>query len=311
MIESQPVVFCNREGSRLFGMYHAPSESRTRDVAVVLLSPGVKARIAPHRLYVRMANDLAERGWPVFRFDFFGLGDSEGELYEKTHSEIHAKIQIGQYVADAQSAMDWLESEQVGRGGFVLAGLCGGAITGLLASTDERVKGLLAFGIPVMLDDPSVNAREFISTGQLNRLRRGYLKRIRDPHAWLRLLSFRSDYRSLIRSLFRRRKSKSNGQGDNPAVSNRNPLFAPAMLQMLEKGIPACCIFGGNDRLYFEFNEQFLGLMGEKLSPISENLTVYSIDGSNHIFAWREWEREAMDVSLDWLQRRFGAEARP
>ena len=74
------VQFVNPQGLQLVGIVHEPPPERRSRVGVILLSPGVKNRVAPHRLYVKMAERLLRRGLWVLRFDFYGLGDSEGRI---------------------------------------------------------------------------------------------------------------------------------------------------------------------------------------------------------------------------------------
>ena len=47
-----------------------------------MLSPGIKMRVGPERLYRRMSEAFVAQGYSVFRFDYHGLGDSEGTLPE-------------------------------------------------------------------------------------------------------------------------------------------------------------------------------------------------------------------------------------
>ena len=77
-----PITFQNREGLRLFGMLHQPAVPREGAETVLILSPGVKMRVAPHRLYVKLAERFVAMGHPVLRFDFHGLGDAEGTAPE-------------------------------------------------------------------------------------------------------------------------------------------------------------------------------------------------------------------------------------
>src|SRR5260370_8253022 len=44
--------------------------------AIILLNPGIVHRVAPGRIYVRIARALAAMGFVVLRFDFSGIGDS-------------------------------------------------------------------------------------------------------------------------------------------------------------------------------------------------------------------------------------------
>lgn len=46
---------------------------------LLMITGGAQTRIGSHRMYERLAGSLAEGGFPVFRFDRRGVGDSEGE----------------------------------------------------------------------------------------------------------------------------------------------------------------------------------------------------------------------------------------
>jgi len=63
-------------GRELFGFYHpAPALGGT---AVLLCPPLGAEQIRCHRLYRQLAHGLAESGFPVLRFDYYGTGDSAG-----------------------------------------------------------------------------------------------------------------------------------------------------------------------------------------------------------------------------------------
>jgi uncharacterized protein len=103
-------------------MYHHPAEGRSaRKTAIILLSPGVKMRVAPHRLYNQMAEQFSANGFPVLRFDFWGLGDSEGKCPEELLADLYGEIQVGRYIQDCQCAMRWISGEK-GIDRFVLEG---------------------------------------------------------------------------------------------------------------------------------------------------------------------------------------------
>ncbi|HEX8528226.1 MAG TPA: hydrolase 1, exosortase A system-associated, partial [Allosphingosinicella sp.] len=48
------------------------------ETGLLLVTGGTQTRIGSHRMYERLAAALAEAGWPCFRFDRRGVGDSEG-----------------------------------------------------------------------------------------------------------------------------------------------------------------------------------------------------------------------------------------
>lgn len=67
-------------GRELFGFYHpAPASHGT---AVLLCPPLGAEQIRCHRLYRQLAHGLAESGFPVLRFDYFGTGDSAGHSHD-------------------------------------------------------------------------------------------------------------------------------------------------------------------------------------------------------------------------------------
>lgn len=314
MTSSVPVQFSNRAGEMLFGILHRPDDAAAKETAIVLLSPGVKMRVAPHRMYNKMAQAYVEMGYPVFRFDFAGLGDSEGRLDSRYLSVIYNSIQRGRYIDDTRDALDWLAETQ-GLKTFVVGGLCGGAITGMLtAQDDRRIKGLLALGIPVALDMGDENWAQNLSRGQLEQLRAGYLRKLLDPKSWLRLLTMKSDFKVIWKSLVRRRGGASGAaQHKAPSAAaadpkkaggdNTNPLFGPAFFAMLESGRPMLHIFSGLDRLAWEFEEKFVDPNRERLRKFEGLYEVHTIDKANHILSHPEWFSEMLRLSRNWLLR--------
>ena len=161
---------------------------------VVLLSPGVKMRVGPGRLYVPLTELLNSQGFRVLRFDFFGLGDSEGDLDETVLADVYNNIEVGRYVDDTLAALNWLSAEH-GAKRFVLGGLCGGAITAILAAErDARVDSLLSIGMTVTLASNAAKPGQYLTRAQLDDRRRRYLLKMLKPEAWLRFLTFRSEY---------------------------------------------------------------------------------------------------------------------
>ena len=77
-------------------------------------------------------------GFPVLRFNFRGAGLSQGE-----HDRGGGEVQ------DVRAALDWLDAEF--RLPLIFAGFSFGAAVGLRAACpDERVKALMALGVPVV-----------------------------------------------------------------------------------------------------------------------------------------------------------------
>jgi len=304
-MNATPVTFQNRNGIRLFGILEMPSRP-AHDLALVLLSPGVKMRVGPQGLYRRMAADALRLGLPVLRFDCYGLGDSEGVLPETLMRDVYNHIEVGRFVDDTIDAMDWMQ-RQHGIGRFILSGLCGGAITGLLAGEhDRRVVGLLGIGLTAVLASRAADASRYMTQGQLTGQRRMYSRRLLSPQAWYRLLTFKADYRligRLIAQTFRRRTPPV--QTTVPADDNANPRFPPAFFSMLETKRPMLLVFGGSDRLQFEFDEKFVSRHRARLASLPPVYDVHIVPQANHVLSAIEWQREMLDVTREWLRRHF------
>ena len=97
-------------------------------------------------------------GFPVLRFNFRGTGLSEGE---------HAGG-VGE-VDDVRAALDWLEREYSVP--VVFAGFSFGAAVGLRAAyDDERVRALIALGLPAVAVEDRVYDFEFLRTSSKPKL---------------------------------------------------------------------------------------------------------------------------------------------
>lgn len=312
-----PIKFKNKQGANLHGILHTPSKA-TRDVGIILLSPGIKSRVAPHRLYVKMAARFCELGFTVFRFDPEGLGDSEGEISEKFTADMYGSIQTGRYTSDTVAAMQWMHSTcNIGR--FVLSGLCGGAITALLTAPGQKeVCGILGLGIPVILDASDMDRLKHMSRGQIRGIRQGYIRKLMQLKSWRRLLSFKSDYRAMAKSLLQPLKDKSNKQKTGKAkpdknaesssgneTSNFNPHFPTAFEQTFSNGTKGLFIFSERDRLYWEFEEKFMVPYRQVFEKCKANINIEIVKDANHIFAFPEWQVEMLDKSCAWIITNF------
>jgi alpha/beta superfamily hydrolase len=310
-----PVTFENRDGLQLVGVMHEPATGASDGVAVVLLSPGIKSRTAPHRLYNKMASALTAQGFRVLRFDFHGLGDSEGAIDDPLLRDVYNSIQRGRFVDDALAALDWMQ-ETLGTTRFIVGGLCGGALTGLLAAErDARVVGLLSLGLPVMLDASAADPMQYMTSGQLRSIRSRYVAKVRDRESWSRLLTFRSDYRLLFRALF-----KSNRGSHAPAAqssvgtqtpTNLNTRVPPAFLAAVSRGCPMLLAFSEVDRLYWEFMEKLHEPNRELFDRHARLVEVHVVKSANHVLTFSEWQADMMTAMQRWMERHFGSKVVP
>jgi alpha/beta superfamily hydrolase len=312
--QTLPVTFLNKDGLRLFGILHRPSKPAHIDTAIVLLSPGVKMRVAPHRLYNKMAARFVALGYVVLRFDFHGLGDAEGEAPEALLADLYGATQAGRYVKDTIAAMDWLQQNH-GISRFVAGGLCGGALTGLLAAErDPRIISLLALSIPVIVDGSNVDFTKYMTHTQLMGTRARYLGKLRVWDAevwnsWMRFFTFQSHYslitRSIVRPLlarFRKADKPVAPSAEAPVADNTNPYFAPALLRMLSSSRRVLLVFAEADRLLWEFDAKFLKRHRAALDVSQASYEMHVTPSANHIFSLGEWQQDMLDTSCRWLE---------
>ena len=120
-------------GDGLVGVLHHGAQGARQDTAVILLNAGMVQRMGPYRGGVQLARSLAGGGFPVFRFDQSGLGDSP--LSPRPCAELRQ--------AELQAAMD-LVARRTGAQRFVVGGICSAADQGFqFATIEPRIHGVL------------------------------------------------------------------------------------------------------------------------------------------------------------------------
>jgi pimeloyl-ACP methyl ester carboxylesterase len=126
------------EDNGLIGTVTTPVtlSSAHSNIGFVFFNAGIVPRVGPHRVNVKIARALAEKGIPSIRFDLGGLGDS------RRGSGVNATSHAAQAVLDIRSAMDALTTAaHVDK--FVLCAICSGTVHSFdTAAADPRVAGL-------------------------------------------------------------------------------------------------------------------------------------------------------------------------
>lgn len=186
-------------GRRLVGITCEPS-GQPKPTTFVFLNAGIVRRSGPSRSYVMLARNLADAGYPSFRFDLPGLGDSglldESKSIEENHS------------AGISSALDFVEGQGM-PSSVILIGVCRGASEGLrYAPKDPRVRGL------VLIDPP-----ELLRTVGWH-VRRCMLLPIRPVVWWKALMGKYSVWDRVLR--LREPRRRGAGHGTNSRLAYRD-----------------------------------------------------------------------------------------
>ena len=156
--------FPNARGQALAGELHHPPEGMARGIAVVLCHGMESSRSGLK--HVRLANELAARGFPALRFDFAGCGDSQGNFEDMTYSR---------EVEDLRGAVALLRNRGVDR--FALFGSSmGGAVAFLFAGGEPAPPGLAGVATLAAVARPGRVPSPMISTETYERWKRdGFL----------------------------------------------------------------------------------------------------------------------------------------
>lgn len=155
-------------GDTLLGILAKPETPA--QTGVVLIVGGPQYRVGSHRQFVLLARALAAAGYAVLRFDYRGMGDSEGDQRD-----------FEAVSADIDAAIDALQQRLPGVKHIALWGLCDAASAALLYchhTQDPRVKGLC-------LLNPWVRSEASLARTQVKHY---YLQRLQQREFWLKLL---------------------------------------------------------------------------------------------------------------------------
>jgi pimeloyl-ACP methyl ester carboxylesterase len=132
--------FFGESSTALFGCYHRPLQGPAREYGVVFCAPIGREYIQSHRLFYQLAVQLAQLGFHVLRFDYFGCGDSAGDF---------EKGSLRQWTRDIQTAADALtqRSDQIR---VSLLGMRLGATLAMMAAADNPLLDDLVLWEPVL-----------------------------------------------------------------------------------------------------------------------------------------------------------------
>jgi exosortase A-associated hydrolase 1 len=269
-----PVVFACA-GERLLGILAEPDEPCS--IGVIVLVGGPQYRAGSHRQFVLLARHLAERGHPVFRFDYRGMGDSTGAV--RTFEEIDADIACA--IAAFTARLPAMHS-------LVLWGLCDAASAAMInAPKHALVKALV-------LLNPWAWAEE---THAQTRLRHYYLSRFCSLSFWHKLVTGRVRLGDSTRSLAKTVAIAT--RGDDP-----HPDYRRAMAEGLDRFRGrVLLILSGRDLTAKEFlrhvgsQPEWTPLLS---APRAERLDVPDAD---HTFSTRAARDRVADGTADFLRR--------
>ena len=289
----RPVQFsCGTD--RLLGIVHPGAPHSERGVLVVVGGP--QYRVGSHRQFVLLARALAAAGTPVLRFDYRGMGDSEGEA--RTFEGV---------ADDLRAAIDAFQREVPSLREVVVWGLCDAASAALLyAHTDARVRGLV-------LLNPWVRTEAGVARAYVKHY---YLARIVNPELWRKIFAGAFDYRVSLRSLWENATAafgKKRGvgvaaptsDGESPEARGSGPSLPDRMLEGLARfGGRVLIILSGRDLTADEFRDTVRASRRWRRLMADRRVVLRQLADADHTFSSAAWRAEAESWTLQWVSSR-------
>lgn len=274
------------DGDRLIGILHGGDKDA--DVGVVIVVGGPQYRVGSHRQFVLMARSLASAGYPVFRFDYRGMGDSEGE----TRS-------FDQVEKDIQSSIDQFCGEMQGLKKIVLLGLCDAASANVMyAWTDDRVSGLVL--INPWVRTPQGEAKAY--------LRHYYFQRLFQKSFWRKVASGEFGIaRSLLELFGSIRDSRGSRTAKNSDRESNGTSFVTRMLSGFKQfQNPILVLISGRDLTAKEFVDLCQKDKSWRSCMNQVRVMIDHFPDADHTMSSREHLRAATSVSITWISDNFG-----
>lgn len=272
-------------GERMLGVVCEPAGTQPAEQGVLIVVGGPQYRVGSHRQFVRLARALAHAGYLSLRFDYRGMGDSEGAA--RTFEDIEQ---------DLGAAIDFLCAEPGIRSVAIWA-LCDAASAALLFCTaDPRVSGLV-------LLNPWVRSEATLATTHLKHY---YGQRLMESEFWIRLLRAQFDWRSSLRGLF-----GSLREAARRSRANDREAFQAKMADGWRRFRgPVALMLSGRDLTAKEFLEhattdaRWQGLLAQS------NVHRAELPDADHTFSNVQWHRWMEEQTIRWLDRTTKAHAR-
>ena len=276
---NERAVLMKCQGDALVGVLSLPAKPSALGLIVVVGGPHY--RVGSHRQFVLLARRLAAAGYPVLRFDYRGMGDSEGEArsFETVDKDI-------------ETAIDSLKQACPELQGVVLWGLCDGAAASLLycgARRDARVLGLC-------LLNPWVRSEATLAR---THLKHHYGARLLQAEFWKKVLTGNFELGRSVKELW-----------GNVKVSHGRVYGKSQDTRFQSRMAMALSWFPGRVLLVLSENDftakEFLEAIGSDLawSGLLQRPGLQRVDiaGADHTLSRKQWQAAAEQAVLNWME---------
>ena len=265
-------------GHSLVGVLTLPQSPLPRGVVIVVGGP--QYRVGSHRQFLVLSRQLADANIAVFRFDYRGMGDSEGET--RTFEGVDE---------DIRSAIDAFFSEIPSLNSVVIWALCDAASAALIyAPGDPRISGLV-------LANPWVRTPEGMARVMIKHY---YLSRLLQRVFWQKLLAGQVKPLVALRDFLRNilvRNTKSESFPDLP------PAFPDRMAVGLQRFPgPVLWILSGEDLTAQEFEGMIRTAPIWRRAIERQGMAWRRLPEATHTFSRQPWREQIGRWTIDWMK---------
>ncbi|MGZ8215951.1 hydrolase 1, exosortase A system-associated [Methylomagnum sp.] len=281
----RPIVFAC-EGDRLMGIAALPDQPS--DTGLVIVVGGPQYRAGSHRQFTLLARHLAGENVASLRFDYRGMGDSEGD--PRNFESINA---------DIRAAVDALLEQVPGLTKIILWGLCDAASAALFYGyTDSRVRGMV-------LLNPWVHSE---ASAAHVRLKYYYWNRLKQPSFWKKLLVGKVGAVVSLKEIFGSVGKLTARLTVKAAVPSNSQLDTPhrGFIERMRHGLTCfegkvLILLSGQDATAREFELLINGDAAWMKASTSPNVEIHSIPEANHTFSSQPWRQRATIETASWI----------
>ncbi len=271
-------TFTGDPKNRMLGFIHRPENFAT-NIGLLIIVGGPQYHIGAHRQYVHMARHCATQGIAVMRFDYQGVGDSEGLYpgFEYITPDIHCAVyEFLKRTPEIQSVAIW--------------GLCEGASAILLGGAEHKAVSHIILANPWVRTESGL-AKAFV--------KHYYLDRLKSQAFWRKIISRKLDIKSTAAGVFSNIKKAfipPDIQKDD------NHPFPERMLSGLrEFQGKSLMIMSEQDLVAREFDDlisadkRWQNTITEKISQRDD------IPETDHTFSTERWRMKVAESTANWL----------
>lgn len=271
------------EGDRLIGILAEP-KGPAADVGVIIIVGGPQYRAGSHRQFTLVARHLASHGFAALRFDYRGMGDSDGDARDFLGVD-----------ADIEAAITSMLAARPTLKRVVLWGLCDAASAALLcveSRHDPRICGLV-------LLNPWVRSAAGLARTHVKHY---YWRRLREPEFWRKLLRGGVGLAAL-RGLTSDLRLAARASQPKPKVSRS---FQDRMSAgLINSQSSTLLVLSGDDYTASEFRDQCLHSVAWQRCIETKCLKLIEFQEADHTFSAKPLAHNLNLAVTSWLIESF------